>query len=141
MITKKYLTILIAMFLIYLIPSLADSIELIASKTEAITNEAVLLVAIAKFDNINIIRVDSIKIYENNKVIKECKNKGSEAFICYTFVSSSVSTTKTYYAEIVYTIITDPVLRSNVVRITWKEDLCQECRRYLVEVNKTLVDI
>ncbi|MFH7903336.1 MAG: hypothetical protein QXQ19_02625, partial [Candidatus Aenigmatarchaeota archaeon] len=39
------------------------------------------------------------------------------------------------------TIITDPVLRSNVVRITWKEDLCQECKKYLVEINKTLVDI
>ncbi|MEM0476606.1 MAG: hypothetical protein QW367_03140 [Candidatus Aenigmatarchaeota archaeon] len=141
MITKKYIAILIAVFLFYLAPSLADSIELIASKTEAVVNESVLLVAIAKFDNVNIVRVDSIKIYENNKVIKECKNKGSEAFICYTFVSSNVSTTKTYYAEVVYTIIVDPILRSNVVNITWREDVCQECRRYLVEVNKTLVDI
>lgn len=121
--------------------SLADSIELIASKTNPCINENVLLVAIAKFKDINNIRVESIKIFENNKVIKECKNIGSEAFICYAFVSSGEKTTKTYYAEIVYYRIVDPTLRSNEVKIVWRDCECEECKRYLVEIDKKLVDI
>ncbi|MEM0243526.1 MAG: hypothetical protein QXT34_03745 [Candidatus Aenigmatarchaeota archaeon] len=137
MVTKKILAI-IAFFSIFSALSLADSIEIVASKTLANVNEDVLILAIAKFNNIANLRVNSIKIFENDRVIKECRNVGSEAFTCYTFVRSSIPTTRNYYAEIEYYYYVDPKLRSNTIQITWREDIIG---RELVSIDNRLLDV
>ncbi|MEM5882590.1 MAG: hypothetical protein QXS69_03985 [Candidatus Aenigmatarchaeota archaeon] len=137
MVTKKILAI-IAFLIIFSALSLADSIEIVASKTLANVNEDVLILAIAKFNNIANLRVNSIKIFENDRVIKECRNVGSEAFTCYTFVRSSIPTTRNYYAEIEYYYYVDPKLRSNTIQITWREDIIG---RELVSIDNRLLDI
>lgn len=100
--------------------SLADSVELLASKTEAYKGENVLLVAIAKFSSTTAVRVDKIEIFENGVKIKECRNSGSEQYFCFVFVKSDVSpVTKEYFARVTYTTNYDPTIESNRVRVSW----------------------
>lgn len=100
--------------------ALADSVELLASKTQAIKDEQVLLVAIAKFNDINRVRVTKIEIFENNNKIKECTNQGSEQFFCFTFVTSNTCpVTNEYYAKVTYVVTSDPTIESQRIKITW----------------------
>lgn len=120
--TKKLLILIVAILATFSIASLslADSVELIASKTSALKDEQVLLVALAKFNDISRVRVTKIEIFENNNKIKECTNQGSSQFFCFVFVTSNTCPiTKEYFAKVTYVYTTDPTIESNRVRITW----------------------
>jgi len=100
--------------------SLAESVELLASKTEVYKGESVLLVAMAKFEAT--VTVNKIEIFEDGMKIKECTDFPGSQYVCYVVVKKDICpVSKEYFANVTYTKDGQTsAIQSNRITITWK---------------------